>query len=175
MRNHLQPRALRRSRQGSSPAAETTSNRAAGQDDHLVAWGLQPSQWRTSGLRVSPAQQAVLLWRRCDEPALSIAALRARRAYDALAERGSAMRADSTERGIEVILPLEAVVAHLGLLAEWSILPDAILVSDGAPLGRLDALQSEITRVGARVQVEIGEPLEDGWMKELRQAAGLEP
>jgi hypothetical protein len=31
-----------------------------------------------------------------------------------------------------------------------------------------------VTRVARQVEVEIGEPLEDGWMKELRQAAGLE-
>jgi hypothetical protein len=148
--------------------------RAAGQDDHLVAWGLQPSQWRTSGPRVPAAQQAVLLWRRCDEPALSAAALRARRAYDALAERGTAVRADSTERGIEVVLPLRAIIEHVPLLAEWSILPDALLVSDAAPLAWLDRLQSVVTRVARQVEVEIGEPLEDGWMKELRQAAGLE-
>lgn len=148
--------------------------RAAGQDDHLVAWGLQPSQWRTSGPRVPPAQQAVLMWRRCEEPALSKAALRARRAYDALAERGTAVRADSTERGIEVVLPLQAVIEHLPLLAEWSILPDAVLVSDSAPLAWLDKLQGEVTRVARQVDVELGEPLDDGWMKELRQAAGLE-
>ncbi|HET8587576.1 MAG TPA: hypothetical protein VFM74_06840 [Candidatus Limnocylindria bacterium] len=160
----------RRERAERSPA----TGRAAGQDDHLVAWGLRPSQWRTSGPRVPAAQESVLLWRRREEPALAAAALRARRAYDALLERGTAVRADSTERGIEVVLPLQAVIEHLPLLAEWSILPDVVLVSDSAPLAWLDRLQGQVTGVAPQVEVEIGEPLEDGWMKELRQAAGLE-
>jgi hypothetical protein len=142
--------------------------------DHLVAWGLQPSQWRTSGVLVPPPQRAVLVWRLADHPSVADAALRARRAYDALAERGTPLRADSTPRGIEVVLPLRAVVTHLALLAEWGILPDTVLVSDGGQLDEIDALQREVTRLRAPVVVAAGEALEDGWIAELRRAAWLE-
>jgi hypothetical protein len=102
------------------------------------------------------------------------AALRARRAYDALAGRGTPLRADATPRGIEVVLPLRAVVTHLALLAEWGILPDTVLVSDGGQLDEIDALQREVTRLRAPVVVAAGEALEDGWIAELRRAAWLE-
>ncbi len=156
-------------------ATERPSLPTAAEGEHLVAWGLQPAQWRTSGKRVRAAQQAVLLWRLRPEPALSEASLRARRAYDALAERGTAVRADATQRGIEVVLPLTAVAQHIKLLADWSILPDVILVAASAPTHQVEALFEAMKKVPSPVEVEIGEPLEDGWITELRQAARLQP
>jgi hypothetical protein len=176
MRHPFHPRLRRRAPdEAAAPAGAGDRDRHEDLGQHLVAWGLQPSQWRTTGTRVRPPQQAVLLWRQRDEPAMSEGSLRARRAYDALVERGAPVRADATQRGIEVVLPLAAVATHLRLLSEWSILPDAILVAASAAATEVEAVFAEKKRIPTPIEVEVGEPLEDGWITELRQAARLEP
>ena len=105
--------------------------------------------------------RVVLLWRVAGATdAGSDTALRARRAYDRLGELGVTVSADATCTGIEITIPLTRVALALRILADRSILPDAVLVTD-PPAEPLRTLRREI---GARRTVELvigGQPAPD--------------
>ena len=122
----------------------------------LSAWGLQPAQWRPVGSMSLVRERAVLLWRL--EPNGGPApdtALRARRAYDRLGELGVTVAADASRDGIEVTIPLSRVGLALRILADRSILPDAVLLTD-PPAERLRALRREIGAHRRAVELVIG-------------------
>ena len=95
----------------------------------LSVWGLQPAQWRRVGSLFRVRQQASLVWR-TESHGASDLLLRVRRAYDRLGELGVTVAADTTTRGIEISVPLGRVSVALRILAERSILPDAVVVGD---------------------------------------------
>lgn len=99
-------------------------------------------------------ERAILLWRLSDE-AGSDTALRARRAYDRLGELGITVAADATADGIEVTLPLSRVALALRILADRSILPDAVLLGD-PPADRLRTLRREVAGHRRAVELVIG-------------------
>lgn len=121
---------------------------------YLSAWGLQPAQWRPIGSMALVQQRAALLWR-LQGDAGSDVALRARRAYDRLGELGVTLAANATGHGIEVTLPLARVALALRILADRSILPDAVLAFD-PPADRLRALRREIAGHRRAVELIIG-------------------
>lgn len=121
----------------------------------LEAWGLQPAQWRPVGSFFRIRQRAVLLWR-TDVAEASDLALRVRRAYDRLGELGVTVAADTTVRGIEIALPLDRLEVALRILADRSILPDAVLVGD-PPADRLRTLRREIGSYRREVELVIGD------------------
>ena len=121
---------------------------------YLSAWGLQPAQWRPVGSMSLVRQRAILLWR-LDATGASDTALRARRAYDRLGELGVTVCADATREGIEVTVPLTRVALALRILADRSILPDAVLLAD-APSEQLRRLRREIAAHRGRVDLVIG-------------------
>ena len=123
----------------------------------LSAWGLQPAQWRPVGSMAIVRQRASLLWRTQGD--LADLALRVRRAYDRLGELGMTISADSTPRGIEITLPLGRVALALRILADRSILPDAVLIG-AAPGDRLRILRREIASFRRSVELVIGDELE---------------
>lgn len=123
----------------------------------LAAWGLQPAQWRPIGSMALIRQRASLLWRAHGE--VADLALRVRRAYDRLGELGVTVSADSTPRGIEITLPLGRVALALRILADRSILPDAVLIGS-APGDQLRALRREISSHRRSVELVIGDELE---------------
>ena len=131
-------------------AADSTDDPAM-----LEAWGLQPAQWRPVGSFFRIRQRATLVWR-ADSADASDLLLRVRRAYDRLGELGVTVAADQTSRGIEITLPLDRVEVGLRILADRSILPDAVLVAD-APAHRLRALRREIGAYRREVELVIGE------------------
>lgn len=117
-------------------------------------------------------QRAALLWRTDPADASSPAeasdlALRVRRAYDRLGELGVTVSADATPRGIEIILPLSRVTVALRILADRSILPDAVLVGD-ASAHQLRVLRREIAAHRREVQLVIGDELEVDPLTALR-------
>lgn len=132
----------------------------------LSAWGLQPAQWRPVGSMALVRQRAALVWR-LDAADASDVALRARRAYDRLGELGVTVAADTTPRGIEVTLPLGRVALALRILAERSILPDAVLVTD-PPADKLRALRREIAAYRRSVDLVIGEAVDSDPLRALR-------
>lgn len=121
----------------------------------LQAWGLEPAQWRPVGRLSLVRDRARLLWRARDTDAADLA-LRTRRAYDRLGELGVTVAADATERGIEIELPLDRVEIALRILADRSLLPDALLVG-GPPADRLRALRREIGAYRRDVELIIGD------------------
>ena len=133
------------------------AQRAQSTDDPtlLEAWGLQPAQWRPVGSFFRIRQRAVLLWR-TDLADASDVALRVRRAYDRLGELGVTVAADATSRGIEVALPLDRLDVALRILADRSILPDAVLVGE-PPADRLRSLRREIGAYRRDVELIIGD------------------
>lgn len=133
---------------GSDPRADT---------DSLEAWGLQPAQWRPVGSFFRIRQRAALQWR-TDIADASDLALRVRRAYDRLGELGVTIAADETDRGIEITLPLDRLEVALRILADRSILPDAVLVGD-PPAHRLRSLRRELGAYRRDIELVIG----DGW------------
>ena len=98
--------------------------------------------------------RAVLLWR-VDAQTASDVALRARRAYDRLGELGVTICADTTRHGIEITLPLDRVALALRILADRSILPDAVLLTD-APAEQLRTLRREVGGHRRTVELVIG-------------------
>ncbi|HEX7173184.1 MAG TPA: hypothetical protein VF365_11345 [Candidatus Limnocylindria bacterium] len=122
------------------------------------AWGLQPAQWRPVGSLFRVRQRAALLWR-TDAADASDLALRVRRAYDRLGELGVTVAADATPRGIEITMPLSRVTLALRILADRSILPDAVLLG-AAPADQLRALRREVGAHRREVELVIGDELE---------------
>lgn len=120
----------------------------------LSAWGLQPAQWHPVGSLVRVRQRASLLWRddSADEPDLL---LRVRRAYDRLGELGVTVAADTTPRGVEIAVPLGRVSVALRILAERSILPDAVVVGDPEP-EQLRRLRRELAACRPSVELITG-------------------
>lgn len=135
--------------------------------DHLSlsAWGLQPAQWRPVGSMAIIRQRASLLWRAHGD--VADLALRVRRAYDRLGELGVTVSADSTPRGIEIIVPLGRVALALRILADRSILPDAVLIGS-APGDQLRVLRREIASFRRSVELIIGDELEVDPLAALR-------
>ena len=121
---------------------------------YLTDWGLRPAQWRPVGSMALVRERAILLWR-LDEASASDIALRARRAYDRMGELGITVAADATRHGIEVTLPLAKVGLALRILGDFSILPDAVLLTD-APADQLRVLRREVGTYRGRVDLVIG-------------------
>jgi transposase InsO family protein len=120
----------------------------------LSAWGLRPAQWRPVGSLALVRERATLLWR--TEGEVADLALRVRRAYDRLGELGITVAADSTPRGVEIRLPLHRLAVALRILADRSILPDAVLLSD-PPADQLRALRREVAAYRRSVELVIGD------------------
>jgi hypothetical protein len=131
----------------------------------LSAWGLQPAQWRPVGSMAVVRQRAALLWRTHGD--VADLALRVRRAYDRLGELGVTVAADSTPRGIEIALPLGRVALALRILADRSILPDAVLVAD-PPAEQLRRLRRELAGYRRAVDLVVGDELETDPLAALR-------
>jgi len=131
----------------------------------LAAWGLQPAQWRPVGSMALIRSRAVLLWRPVGD--LADLALRVRRAYDRLGELGVTVAADATPRGLEIVVPLARVGVALRILADRSILPDAVLVAE-APADELRSLRREIAGHRRSVELVIGEDLDVDPLAALR-------
>jgi hypothetical protein len=124
--------------------------------EHLYqsAWGLHPAQWRPVGSLFRVRQRAVLLWR-TDRAEASDLMLRVRRAYDRLGELGVTVAADSTQRGIEITVPLSRTAVSLRILADRSILPDAVFISD-PPADQLRVLRRELGTYRRSVELVTG-------------------
>jgi hypothetical protein len=137
------------------------------------AWGLEPVQWRPLGGRINDEERATLLWVIRGDELPDDVALRARRAYDAIAERGTPLVAEATQRGIEIDLPVEAVPAHLRRLGGYAILPDAVLVTRRVPSAQVRSLRTELKRLRPEVPLSVSEEPDDGWIAELRRTSGL--
>ena len=120
----------------------------------LSAWGLQPAQWRPVGSMALVRERATLLWRTQD--AVEDLALRVRRAYDRLGELGVTVVADSTPRGVEITIPLNRVTVALRILADRSILPDAVLLPD-PPADQLRAVRRELATYRRTLELVIGD------------------
>jgi hypothetical protein len=135
---------------GSPAAGQPRDGRILGGTDYdydhplVSAWGLQPAQWQPVGGRVPYSQRAVLLWRTDGE---SEPALRARRAYDTIFPTGTPCSADSTPRGIEIVVPLAVAGRTLRRLAGPGNLPDAVIVDPAAHVALLRALRQEVRRL----------------------------
>jgi hypothetical protein len=133
------PRLRRRRGRGAEPTGGVDADH---EQQYRSAWGLQPAQWRPVGTFFRVRQRAVLLWR-TDAAEASDLLLRVRRAYDRLGELGVTVAADSTQRGIEISVPLSRTTVALRILADRSILPDAVVVSD-PPADQLRLLRREL-------------------------------
>lgn len=140
---------------------------------YRTAWGLDPVQWRPSGGRITDDERATLLWVVHGDELPDDVALRARRAYDAIAERGTPLVAEATRRGIEIDLPVEAVPGHLRRLGGYAILPDAVLVTRRVPSAQVRSLRTELKRLRPEVPLSVTEEPDDGWIAELRRTSGL--
>lgn len=130
---------LRRRGRGAEPTGGVDADH---EHSYQSAWGLQPAQWRPVGSMFRVRQRAVLLWH-TDAAQASDLLLRVRRAYDRLGELGVTVAADSTQRGIEITVPLSRAPVSLRILADRSILPDAVLVSN-PPADQLRLLRREL-------------------------------
>ncbi len=149
-----------------SPVGGGAADRGDGR--YLSAWGLQPAQWRPVGSMSLVRSRAILLWRLADdERTASDIALRSRRAYDRLGELGVTVAADSTREGIEVTVPLSRTALALKILADRSILPDAVLVGE-APADQLRTLRRDIGAHRGRVELVIGHESAPDAITELR-------
>jgi hypothetical protein len=145
---------------------------ASSRPPYRVAWGLEPSQWRPLGGRIGEDRRATLLWVVADAVPDDVA-LRARRAYDAIAERGTPLVAQATPRGIEIDLPVDAVAPQLRRLAGYGILPDAVLVTARVGVGELRTLRTELKRLRPEVPVSVVDEADDAWIADLRRTSGL--
>jgi hypothetical protein len=96
-------------------------------------------------------QRAILLWH-TDAAEASDLLLRVRRAYDRL---GETVAADSTQRGIEITVPLSRASVSLRILADRSILPDAVVVSD-PPADQLRLLRRELGTYRRAIELVTG-------------------
>lgn len=99
-------------------------------------------------------QRATLVWR-TDGSDASDLLLRVRRAYDRLGELGVTVAADSTQRGIEITMPLSRAAVSLRILADRSILPDAVVVSD-PPADLLRLLRRELGTYRRAIELVTG-------------------
>jgi len=133
------PRLRRRRGRGAEPTGGVDADH---EQHYQSAWGLQPAQWRPVGSMFRVRQRAALLWR-TDRADASDLLLAVRRAYDRLGELGVTVAADSSTRGIEISVPLSRVTVALRILADRSLLPDAVLVSD-PPADQLRLLRREL-------------------------------
>jgi hypothetical protein len=133
------------------PVGGTDPDHEAG---YLAAWGLEPAQWRPVGSLAHVRERAALLWRTRGE--VADLSLRVRRAYDRLGELGVTVAADSTARGLEIALPLARVPLALRILADRSILPDAVLV-EAPPAERLRMLRREIGAHRREIELVLGD------------------
>lgn len=154
---------LRRRGRGAEPSGGVDADR---EQQYQSAWGLQPAQWRPVGSLFRVRQRAVLLWRN-DGGEASDLLLRVRRAYDRLGELGVTVAADSTRDGIEVTVPLSRAALALRILADRSILPDAVLVGD-APADQLRTLRRDIGTHRGRVELVMGHDSAPDAIAELR-------
>jgi len=152
----------RRRRADAEPVGEAEADR---EDRFLSSWGLQPAQWRPVGSMAVVRERAALLWRTHGE--VADLALRVRRAYDRLGELGVTVSADSTARGVEITLPLDRVPLALRILADRSILPDAVLLDD-PPAERLRMLRREIGAYRRGIELIIGDGAAVDPIDELR-------
>ncbi len=145
------PRLPRRRGRGAEPSGGVVADH---EQQYRSAWGLQPAQWRPVGSFFRVRQRAVLLWR-TDGAEASDLLLRVRRAYDRLGELGITVAADSTQRGIEITVPLSRATVALQILADRSILPDAVVVSD-PPADQLRLLRRELGAFRRSVELMTG-------------------
>lgn len=149
--SEVMPRLRRRRGRGAEPTGGVDADH-----EHLYqsAWGLQPAQWRPVGSMFRVRQRAAMLWRpdRVDRSDLLLAV---RRAYDRLGELGITVAADSTPRGIEIVVPLGKVAVALRILADRSLLPDAVLVSD-PPADQLRVLRRELAAYRPAIELVTG-------------------
>lgn len=155
------------------PSEQPRPEIAPGGQPYLTAWGLEPMQWRPLGGRIADDERATLVWVVHGDELPDDVALRARRAYDAIAERGTPLVAETTPRGIEIDLPVSTVAAHLRHLGGYGILPDAVLVTPRVSIAHVRALRAELKRLRPEVPLSVAEELDDGWIAELRRASGL--
>jgi exoribonuclease R len=155
------------------PTAQPRSEVAQAGQPYLTAWGLEPVQWRPLGGRITDDERATLVWLVHGDELPDDVALRARRAYDAIAERGTRLVAEATQRGIEIDLPITAVAGHMRHLGGYGILPDAVLVTRRVPSAHVRALRAELKRLRPEVPLSVAEELDDGWIAELRRTSGL--
>jgi hypothetical protein len=140
---------------------------------YRTAWGLEPVQWRPLGGRITDDERATLVWIGDGEELPDEVALRARRAYAAIAERGTRLVAQATQRGIEIDLPVDAVAAHLRHLGGYAILPDAVFVTRRVPTAHVRTLRAELKRLRPEVPLSVADEIDDGWIAELRRTSGL--
>jgi hypothetical protein len=150
------------------PRADAELPGGADSDDDrpfLTAWGLEPAQWRPVGRMALVRQRAALLWR--TGSGREDLALRVRRAYDRLGELGVTVAADSTPRGVQITLPLNRVSVALRILADRSILPDAVLLSD-PPADQLRTLRREVGAFRRTVELIIGDDADHDPVATLR-------
>ncbi|HET9417448.1 MAG TPA: hypothetical protein VFP30_07915 [Candidatus Limnocylindria bacterium] len=145
------PRLRRRRGRGAEPTGGVVADH---EQQYRSAWGLQPAQWRPVGSFFRVRHRAVLLWH-TDTADASDLLLRVRRAYDRLGELGVTVAADSTRRGIEISLPLSRTSVALRILADRSILPDAVVVSD-PPADQLRQLRRELGSIRRSVELLTG-------------------
>lgn len=122
----------------------------------LSAWGLYPAQWRPVGSMAVVRQRAAFLWRHSAASSAHDVSLRACRAYDRLGELGTTVSADSTSRGIEVVLPLGRVALALRILGDLRVMPDAVLVDDPPPT-QLRELRRMLGGLRPKIELVIGE------------------
>ncbi len=155
------------------PAEQPRPKAAGAGQSYLTAWGLEPVQWRPLGGRITDDERATLVWVVRGDELPDDVALRARRAYDAIAERGTRLVAETTTRGIEIDLPVTAVAGHLRHLAGYGILPDAILVTRHVPSAHVRDLRAELKGLSQEVQLSVAAELDDSWIAELRRTSGL--
>lgn len=145
------PRLRRRRGRGAEPTGGVDADH---ERHYQSAWGLQPAQWRPVGSMFRVRQRAVLLWHTEGAEASDLL-LRVRRAYDRLGELGVTVAADSTQRGIEITVPLTRTTVALRILADRSILPDAVVVSD-PPADQLRLLRRELGAYRRSVELMTG-------------------
>jgi hypothetical protein len=142
---------LRRRGRGAEPKRGVDADH---EHHYQSAWGLQPAQWRPVGSLFRVRQRAVLLWH-TDATQASDLLLRVRRAYDRLGELGVTVAAESTQRGIEITVPLSRASVSLRILADRSILPDAVVVSD-PPADQLRLLRRELGTYRRAIELVTG-------------------
>lgn len=142
---------LRRRGRGAEPTGGVDADH---EHRYQSAWGLQPAQWRPVGSLFRVRQRAVLLWH-TEATEASDLLLRVRRAYDRLGELGVTVAAGSTQRGIEITVPLSRVSVSLRILADRSILPDAVMVSD-PPADQLRTLRRELGTYRRAIELVTG-------------------
>jgi len=147
----VMPRLRRRGGRGAEPTGGVDADH---EQRYQSAWGLQPTQWRPVGSMFRVRHRSTLLWRTHSTEASDLL-LRVRRAYDRLGELGVTVAAESTQRGIGITVPLARTTVALRILADRSILPDAVLVSD-PPADQLRLLRRELGAYRRSVELITG-------------------